>query len=740
MASALRWALRIFGALVLLGVAAFVAAALLLPSLLSGDAAATRIREAALEATGSRVEWEALDVTLFPPALRLEGATARAEELGSEPWLAAREVELRLAWLPLLARTVLVDSLSVEGARLALRRETEGWVIPGAASRGAAAAPAADEARDAEPEGGAAAVPDADGSFQLALRRVALRDGALVVDDRSLPVPQRIELGALRADLEATAPDAPVEVSLEGTLGSGGGLAVEGHVAPDADLDLVLRFDALPMELLQPYLEQTLALAGRATGEAALRGTAGRLDRVGLSLRSDDAALASDELSASGPLTLELEVDDLERPTGRFALDATRAVLVYQVLFRKPAGVEASAGGRFRTRDDGSLDVDFDTVRIRDAAARGELRGGPAPSVAVRVDTPLALDDWAALVPALEGLGGRLALPELALAWPAAGGAPSLAGRAELDGVRVALGGDPARTLVLRGGLEAVGAGLTSRDLVAELGGQALPLSLRVEDLFGAPRWWVEGVLADADANVVASAWAQTRDAIYGTLGLETALSAPVGGETPLLDALEGLVTLQIAPGRLRGVSLLRTATESIGPLAETALLAGQLFGGSTLQRFYEDEFSSLAGSFAIRGGRAHTRDLRLVYRLYQIDLRGDLGLADGSLDLDGDLTLFELDESGETPVRSVRRVFPLAGIRGTVSRPRVAVAPEAALAWVAALRDDGRGDAAPDGPGDDIRERQSELEREIDERLGEGSGREIFDALEGLLGSGRRK
>ena len=261
-------------------------------------------------------------------------------------------------------------------------------------------------------------------------------------------------------------------------------------------------------------------------------------------------------------------------------------------------------------------------------------------------------------------------------------------------------------------------------------------LDLRVDDLGGDPRWTLKSALEAADANALVSAWAQTPDTLFGTLFLDAKLGAPVGGERALLDTLRGEVSLRIEPGRLRGVSLLRSATDSIGPLAEVALLASQIHGGSTLKRFFDDEFTALAGTFRVRNGRATTRDLQLIYRTYQIDLRGELGLADGALDLDGTLTLFELDESGAAPVRRVRRTLPLAGIRGTVSKPKVAIAPEAALAWMVGLRAPGTrdpetGEVAPD--------QQSKLEREIDERLGTGAGREIFDALEGLLGSGKR-
>ncbi len=729
--SGTRLLVRAAGALLFLVVAVLVATALLLPSLLSGDVAARRIRQAALQATGSAVEWRELDVALFPPALTLDGVSARAVELGDAPWLSAERIELRLAWLPLLARTVLVDSLSIEGVELAVRRGPEGWVVPGAQSGGASAT------GDTGPAGDAAVQ---DPGFTLALRQVALRRGVLRIDDRSGATPHHIELSELRGDVEASTLQAPIDVALRGTLGKGT-VELAGQVSAQRDLEFELGFDGVAMETFAPYLQDALALAGRASGRAKIRGPSANLERVDLTLHSEDAALTSEELSASGPLDLELSIENLERPSGSFSFDATRAVLLYQAKFQKPAGVEATAGGRFRTRPDGTLDVDFDAVRIRDLDARGSFRGGSAPALTLHTEA-VALDGWEALVPALAGFRGRAAVPELEVAWPAPGKPPQLRGRARLEDLRVPLPADPERAdperadpereLTLRGDLVADGDVLVSRDLVATFAGQRLPLELQVDGLAATPRWTLRGGLAGADANALASAWVGAADTIYGTLFFDAELGAPAAGDRALLEALGGKIALRIEPGRLRGVSLLRTAIDSLGPVAEAALLAGQLRGGSTLQRFYDDEFTSLTGTFRVRDGRARTEDLQLVYRHYQINLRGDVGLADASLDFSGTLTMFDDERAGVSGAPRIRRVLPLAAVRGTASKPRVAISPGVALSWVAALRD--RDD------GDDSAGKQSQLEDEIDRRLGKGSGREIFDALEGLLGSGQQR
>jgi len=109
------------------------------------------------------------------------------------------------------------------------------------------------------------------------------------------------------------------------------------------------------------------------------------------------------------------------------------------------------------------------------------------------------------------------------------------------------------------------------------------------------------------------------------------------------------------------------------------------------------------------------------------------LGLVDRSLDFTGRLTIFEeLDRalaegaaSAEAPARGVKRELPLAAVKGTLDAPRVSISPQVALQFAASYYAGG--------------ERREELEKKLDERLGEGSGKQVIDLLEGVLGGGRR-
>jgi hypothetical protein len=68
--------------------------------------------------------------------------------------------------------------------------------------------------------------------------------------------------------------------------------------------------------------------------------------------------------------------------------------------------------------------------------------------------------------------------------------------------------------------------------------------------------------------------------------------------------------------------------------------------------------------------------------------------------------------------------VIPLAHVGGTLSAPRVDLSREVVLNFAATYA---------------ASKHRTEIEQKIDERLGEGAGREVLDTLQGILG-GKRK
>jgi hypothetical protein len=193
------------------------------------------------------------------------------------------------------------------------------------------------------------------------------------------------------------------------------------------------------------------------------------------------------------------------------------------------------------------------------------------------------------------------------------------------------------------------------------------------------------------------------------------------------MRALTGNVDLGITPGRLRGVSFLRSVFDAIGHAGGIAERLGAIAHGDK-QRLYKDAFEALTGSFQIAGGLARTEDLRLVYEDYRLDLAGVYGLLDRTLDFRGKLTLFEAaDRALAEGARGVKREIPIAAVKGTLDDPKVTISPQVALAFAAQIYGGST-------------ERIGKLGKKIDEELGAEGGKQVIDLLDSVLGGGKKE
>jgi hypothetical protein len=256
-----------------------------------------------------------------------------------------------------------------------------------------------------------------------------------------------------------------------------------------------------------------------------------------------------------------------------------------------------------------------------------------------------------------------------------------------------------------------MGGEIVGRDLRLALGGEPGPMTLRISDLAGAPRFAATAKLERADSSAVVAAFGGPRDRLSGPLDVDASLAGPLAGGDALLTALEGDVSLRIAPGKLRKVSLLRQALAVAGGVA---LVSGKgKDDADTVRRYGGDEFESLSGRFHVAKGRAQTDDLRLVYPDYTAQLRGNVGLADRALDLRGTLEL-------EQPEKGRPRTIPLASVTGTIDAPEVALSREALAGAAAAYTGDER--------------RRAKWESKLDKKLGDGQGKQVLEALDKVL------
>ncbi len=706
----MRLLIRIFAVVAALLVVAVVALALTLPSLVGSEEVRARITEAARDATGRDFAYAELDVGVLPPRLvvteaRLSGAAPEAD-----PTVEGANLQLRLSLMPLLARSVVVDSLVLEGATLRLVRTKDGIELP------------QPEEAAAEAEPGEAAAED-EAAMALAVRRVSLRKLRLVLEDRAVSPPVTWDLGDLEAEVEGSALDAPLDVRAAAKLASGGALSVQGTVTAGGPLDLETRLDALDLTPLAPYLGEGRKVGGLLSGSVRVRGESTSNPGVVLDLKLADADVAVDEIALRGAASIAADLTQIEAPAGSFEIDATQADLRYGEGFQKPAGTSATLQGRIQAAEDGSLV--FEETKLRLKNFDGRVRVETGTPTRLRLDAPaFELEGWEALLPALADTAprGRLAFEGLdVVPEPLA-----VRGRIVLDDLRIPQASGP--ELTLRGAIRGEGSSLVGEDLEAVVAGQTAEVDLRVTDLARKRKVALRTTLDQADSNALVAAFTGKRDALSGPLDLDADLALPLGGDLAPVKALSGTIRFGIEPGRLTGVSLLRSAVERLGALGGALSLAGAA-SGKDLQKYYSDEFRLLGGTLRIARGIARTNDLRLVYKDYSVDLRGSVNLAEQTLDLTGSLTMDpELGEAlagGDGGRRKEPKVLPLAQVTGTFDEPRVVITRETAIAFGTRTGKVGK--------------KREKLEEEVDDVLGEGAGKQVFDALEGFLG-GRKK
>lgn len=688
---------RALGALAALFFLGLLVLSLVLPRIAASDAVRTRLTDAVRDATRRELSFDSLGAGLFPPRLELDAPRLSGDAAG--PAASAERIELRLALLPLLVRAVVVRSLVVERGTLRLERSERGVRLAGE-----------DLPEPPKREAPAEAKPERSGGerFAFGVQRVLLRGSSLQLDDRTREPAPHLALQNLEGEARASAPDAPVDVELRGDLESGGTLSLRGGGRASGPFEAILELADVELTPFSAYAGEA-QLAARASGTLRASGSGTRPDHAVLDLAVEAVGIAAGEFTASGPLALHAELSgELREPVGPFRLDASGGELTYRRAFRKPAGVQALAEGTLRReRGEGgaSLRAEGVTLDLGEVRATGELE--LAPRLRVALDAPpFEASALEALVPALAGrrLSGKLALVGLRVE-----AAPlSVHGDLTLDALGIA--GPGSEPLVLRGALQGTGEAIEGRQLRVSLAGEEAPLTLRLDDLAGERRLRVAGHLERADSSALVAALGGDRELLSGPLDLDADLTAPLGGAQPPLAAARGEVSLRIAPGRLRNVSLLRSAFQAAG-----AAQAARGKDAEALRKHYGDEFESLAGHFHVAGGAARTDDLRLVYGGYTAELRGSVGLADRALDLHGEL---QVADNGPGRVRSI----PLAAVQGTLDEPRVTLTREALAGVASAYAGDER--------------RREKWEKKLDERLGEGRGKDVLQALDKVLKS----
>ncbi len=652
----MRIALRILTVVGVLFVLAIVALSFALPSIVERPEIRARIEAAAREATGRDLQYESLSAAVFPPSIELVKPVLTGEASGEPPLFTADLVALRLALLPLLTRTVVVDRLRVDGAQVRIVRS---------APEKQAAAPPAGTA-----DGAAAPPKPAAAGIRLGVRRMDVEDARVTLEDRSVTPPAVIVLDGIDARARADGALDPVQFEVKAHLASGGDIGMEGTATVSQDFDANVTLSKLETSAFAAYLGEARKLSGFLGGTVHATGTSGEPSALSAKLFLESAVVQVEELALRGKLavTADLANADGKGLGGPFEVDATEAELAYGGAFRKPAGTAATTTGILKPYSGGALEVDDLHVKIKNLGATGSLTSGERSDVTLAAPA-FDLLGWEELVPALADvkLGGRMAMDGLHASMPPM----NATGAIVLTDVKIALAGQP--PVLLRGRVEGAGNALRSRDLALVVAGQPIALDLTVAPLDAS----AVGVLAATgrgiDSAALLAAFSKSGAFVTGPLRFDARYQAPLVTKRPITDVVSGSVEYLLGPGRFKGVSVLRDTIERSGSVVQAAVAAGQAFGGRDVQRMYDDAFESIGGAVKVAGGFARFDPIRAVYRDYRVDLRGNVRLSDRALDASGQLVF--ADAKGAGAMRG--QTLPISHIGGTLDKPRVELSPE---------------------------------------------------------------
>ncbi len=720
---------RIAIGVLVLSLVGVVAAAILVPRLLDRPEVRTRISAGAKQVTGRDFSWDRLDVTWLPPGFTMTGATL--QPAASEAPLRAERVALRVAFLPLFAGVVAIDALEVEGAEIEVVRTPDGIKLPFDLPANASD-PASTDAPSVQPVVRDTVDGGEDDPIALAVQRITVRDVRLTLVDRSLPDAPTLTVVVDQADASGgLRPNVPIPFAATGRLLSGGDFEIEGEASLDRTWSGSLALSDVDLAPFAPWVPG-MSMTGTAAVGLEASGSAANVDTLALGVVLQKLDAKRDDLVVRGSVMLTWDATGNGADGLGGALEAvlTKAHVSQGSALAKPIGDVLEIAGPFVLDADGGMTLSGARVTLPGVVAAVDAQ--TAPRIQVKLATPLfdpaELASW---LPAASDLPvtGRIGFED----WIVQLDPLTLSGGMHVDDVRIPL--EAGQFAQLTGMFEGQGTALVGNGLAVEVAGQALTATVRLDGLDGTPTARIQADGHGLEAERLLQALGASTETLSGSLDFTADLAVPLGGEGSPMQAARGNAQWSIAPGRVKGVSLLRSTFDAFGGFGELALLGGQAFGGSTLQRFYGDEFERASSTVTLRDGIVRTDDLALDYRHYRAELEGTVRLADRALDMTGQLTLFEeidraLGEAVPVPTpdtgRSVDRVIPLARVSGTLDDPKVQLTRAAVLAF-----------------SQDYLGRRGRLDRykgKVDDKLGEGAGDAVIDILEGILGGERRR
>lgn len=740
-------ALWIVGGLVLLLVAAVVIFVLTFDAnKYKGEIAA-----AVNKATGRTLTIEGdIHVSLFPwlggelGAMRLSNAPG----FGDEPFARIGAAAVRVKLLPLLRKEVEIDTVTLDGLRLALRRDANGrtnW----------------EDLTAQKGEEGASTGAAAPALTAFALGGVRLRDAAIVWDDRTTGA--RYEVSKLNLHTGPVQPGQPVRIDSDFELASARpALGARVQLAAQA----LYHFDTQRLELDGVELATRLNSAALRDAEIKLAAAAlldlaaQRYQLHGLEIT---AHLKGDKLpgkrldtAARGELDIDLKGDRLTaqplsltvlgiQATGavngsdlqtapRFdgtlnvadfnVRDVMRALAVTLPASADPnAWKEAHARTAFAaTAKDIALTelvIKLDQTTLRGDAAIVDF-GKPALRFHLKADEIDADRYLPPPAPKNAATPQAPAAPPAATAAAGAAGAPLEALRAlDVDG-RLAVGKLKIAQLKLSDidmGLKAKNGLIAARPLAARLYGGSYRGDLRLDARGEQLRLATDDSLSNIAVGPLVQDYLQ-KDLIAGTGNITLQLTSSGASAADIRRGLNGKLGFSFGDGRINGVNLVEMIQKDY-----LKYIQGLGIDGARLN---QTVFSKFAATAAVANGDVRTDDLVLNSAQLNVKGRGGVNLATEQIDLRLDaLPTGQLAKQ----LGNFKDVVVPIKVQGTFTAPTYSVGLDDALKQKAKTRLDEekkkvedklqqRLDEQKQKTGETLQEQQKKLEQQLQDKL----------------------
>ncbi|MFI5342116.1 MAG: AsmA family protein [Candidatus Methylomirabilales bacterium] len=588
----------VIGGILVLG----VLAALILPSVVNLERYRVLLAGRAGRMLGREVTLGALRVSLWGGI----GAEAKgiqvgqAQGFGSEPFLTADALRVRLQLLPLLRGQVKVTTAVLERPRIRLARTPDGrWSVEDLLKPPAPQVPARPSVEGGHP----AKAPLLGG---LLLSEIDVRNGEISLLDYARAKPYTLALTDLDLSLREATVSSPIDFRLRAKITGGGTGRIE------------------------------------SSGRIFVADQEGPILDVTIGLRDLDAAswqglLGGDGVALSGPLSADIKLSGPPAKTVFSGVLDLKAVTIQAGnAFQKAAGDEAAVRFQGR-REDPGVSLSKLTLTLKDVTVDGSLRIPDLKTPKVTFDATSAKIDLDRLLTPIKIKTAWLGSTP-AQAAPPPRRSPESFGPAVGTGSKATGAAFTAQGRVKIGDLRYHGLAWTAvtADIRYQDGLIQLP-NLQADFMSGrlavqgeldlrpkTPRIAVTSGLTDVATEPLVKALALGSWSLKSVLRTESNVSFVGFSRPAILGSANGGGSILFKDGRLSDYKPLDRLSEALGPLLASQGVQVRL-----------NEFDQLAGHYTLDKGVLRTKDLTLTKAEGTVTAAGSLGLLDSSLDFD---------------------------------------------------------------------------------------------------------